>query len=75
MIGKELKIISQAEKKNKQIARKSIVAKKRINKGEKFTRFNLTCKRPGNGISPMNWYKVIGKKAKKKFKIDEIIKN
>lgn len=75
MIGKELKIISQAEKKNKQIARKSIVAKKRINKGEKFTRFNLTCKRPGNGISPMNWYKVIGKKAKKKFDIDEIIKN
>ena len=36
-----------------------------INKGEKFTRFNLTCKRPGNGISPMNWYKIIGKKAKK----------
>jgi|TARA_B100001989_G_C24529083_1_gene460486 N,N'-diacetyllegionaminate synthase len=75
MIGKELKIISQAEKKNKQIARKSIVAKMMINKGEKFTRFNLTCKRPGNGISPMNWYKIIGKKAKKKFDIDEIIKN
>ena len=59
----ELKIISQAEK-NKQIARKSIVAKE-DNKGEKFTRFNLTCKRPGNGISPMNWYKVIGEKKKK----------
>ncbi len=75
MIGKELKIISQAEKKNKQIARKSIVAKKMISKGEKFTKLNLTCKRPGTGISPMNWYKVIGKKAKKKFEIDEIIKN
>ena len=42
-------------------------------KGEFFTDENLTTKRPGTGISPMNWDKVIGVKAKKDFHIDEII--
>ena len=35
--------------------------------GEKFTGDNMTVKRPGTGISPMNWHKFIGKKAKKKL--------
>ena len=38
---------------------------KNILKGEKFSKENLTCKRPGNGISPMLWNKLIGKKSKK----------
>ena len=73
MVGRAIKTLSNSEKKNKKIARKSIVAKKKILIGEIFTKSNLTCKRPGHGISPMNWYKILGKKAKKNYNIDEII--
>ena len=45
-----------------------------IKRGEKFTNKNLGIKRPGNGISPMKLFKVIGKKAKKNFIQDELIK-
>ena len=73
-IGDGVKKISQSEKKNIKIARNSIVAAKKIKKGEKFTTKNLTVKRPGNGISPMNLFRVIGKFAKKSFFEDELIK-
>jgi N,N'-diacetyllegionaminate synthase len=73
-IGDGVKKISQSEKKNIKIARNSIVAAKKIQKGEKFTTKNLTVKRPGNGISPMNLFRVIGKSAKKIFFEDELIK-
>ena len=62
------------ERKNIKIARTSIVASKEIKRGEKFTSKNLTIKRPGNGISPMKLFKVIGKIAKKSFSEDELIK-
>lgn len=71
--GNGLKIPSEIEKKNIEIVRKSIVAKAEIKKGDFFTEKNLTVKRPGNGISPMMWDEIIGKSAKKDFKIDEII--
>ena len=64
---------SKSETKNRVVARKSIVAKKRILKGEKFTEDNLTTKRPGIGISPMLWNEVIGKNAKNTFEVDELI--
>lgn len=64
---------SKSEVKNKSIARKSIVAKKRILKGEKFNENNLTTKRPGTGISPMLWDEVIGQIASKTFEVDELI--
>ena len=48
--------------------------KKKIFKGDIFTEKNLTIKRPGNGISPMRWKKILGKKAKQNFAEDEIIK-
>ena len=73
ILGSNIKKPSLSEKKNKIPARKSIVAKNFINKGDKFTEHNLTSKRPGNGISPMNWYKVIGKKSKKNYKKDDLI--
>ena len=40
---------------------------------EKFSRENITCKRPGTGISPMEWNNIIGKRAKRDFKEDELI--
>lgn len=72
-LGQKEKYVSQSEKENIEIARKSIVAKCRIKKGEKYSENNLTVKRPGNGISPMLWYEVIGKKAKRDYKMDELI--
>lgn len=72
-IGDGIKQPSQAEKKNIAIARKSIVAACEIKKGEVFTENNLTAKRPGNGISPMQWNNVLGKVAKREFSEDEII--
>ena len=64
---------SASELKNRDIARKSIVAKMTIKKGEYLTEKNLTCKRPGNGISPMKWFDVIGTLAVRDFEKDEQI--
>ena len=63
----------KGEKINRKLSRKSIVAKMNIKKGEKFTLKNLTSKRPGDGISPLNWNKVLKKRAKKNFKANEKI--
>jgi len=72
-LGNGIKKPSKSELKNKDIARKSIVAKREIKKGEIFTEDNITVKRPGNGISPMRWYEVLGKVASRDYKEDEII--
>ena len=71
--GSGLKEVSKSEEKNKPIARKSIVASTDIKKGDIFTPENLTVKRPGSGISPMQWDEVIGKEAKRDFQEDELI--
>lgn len=72
-LGSEHKTISESERKNIEIARKSIVAACPIRKGEIFTEENLTVKRPGTGISPMQWLDVIGKTAVKDFEEEEMI--
>ena len=64
---------SPSETKNISIARKSIVAKKLIKKGELFSEENLTVKRPGMGISPMEWYTLIGKAASSDYGMDDLI--
>lgn len=61
------------ERKNMEIARKSIIANRDIRQGEVFTVENITTKRPGNGISPMRWKEVLGTKAIRDFKEDELI--
>lgn len=72
-LGSGHKTISASERKNIEIARKSIVAACPIKKGELFTEENLIVKRPGNGISPMRWSEVIGKTAAKDFEEEEMI--
>lgn len=72
-LGDGRKHVTKSEAKNKPIARKSILAKRDIKKGEAFTQENLTVKRPGDGISPMRWYDVLGKTAKRDFAEDEKI--
>jgi len=72
-LGDGKKKPSESEKKNIEIARKSIVASKFISKGEVFTVDNITVKRPGNGISPMKWFEIMGQTAKKNISEDEMI--
>ena len=72
-LGDGVKRITESEKRNLIIARKSIVAACDIKKGETFTEENLTTKRPGDGISPMRWMEVIGKVAKRDFEEEEKI--
>ena len=72
-MGSGIKEPSKSEKKNIEIARKSIVAAKNIQKGEILTEENLTAKRPGSGISPMRWSEVVGTKAIRDFEEDELI--
>lgn len=73
-LGTDKKVPTASEVKNLQVARKSIVSKSEIKKGELFTDENITAKRPGSGISPMSWEDVIGKVANKDYKVDEMIK-
>ena len=72
-LGSKDKIPSTSEFKNLPIARKSIVAKIDIKKGELFSDKNIIPKRPGDGISPMNWFSVIGQVARRDFVEDEQI--
>lgn len=74
-VGVENKIVTKSEGKNKIVARKSIIAKKSIKKGEIFTEENIITKRPGNGISPMEWYNILGKEAQENFEEDEVIRD
>ena len=72
-LGDGKKEPSKSEKRNLGIVRKSVVAKRDIKAGELFTEENLTTKRPGTGICPMQWNQIIGQRAKRKFNADELI--
>jgi len=73
-LGNKIKQITKSEKKNIHIIRKSIVASTLIKKNEKFSNLNITCKRPGTGISPLFYKKLIGKKSTKNFKKNDLIR-
>jgi N,N'-diacetyllegionaminate synthase len=62
-LGDGIKKVTESEKPNIDIVRKSITAKCQIKKGDVFTEDNLITKRPGGGISPMEWYNIVGKVA------------
>ncbi|MFH1395320.1 MAG: N-acetylneuraminate synthase [Candidatus Omnitrophota bacterium] len=72
-LGSSEKKVSPSEEKNMTAVRKSITAAGSIKKGEIFNGNNITAKRPGSGISPMQWDEVIGKTAKRDFEKDELI--
>lgn len=72
-LGDGAKRPSAVEAKNAAVARKSIVAKRRIKKGELFSDANLAAKRPATGISPMKWDSVVGKTAPRDFEKNERI--
>lgn len=72
-LGDGVKDVADAERANIEVARKSIVASRAIAAGEIFTEANITVKRPGNGISPLLWDKVLGLAAPRSFSPDELI--
>ena len=72
-MGDGIKRPSPSEAKNISISRKSLVAAKAIREGEVFCKNNLAVKRPGTGLSPMRWDEVLGCKAPRDFKTDELI--
>lgn len=72
-LGDGIKQPAESEIKNMNVARKSIIARKNIKAGEVFTEENLTVKRPGDGISPMRWFDIIGRIASRDFGEDELI--
>ncbi len=72
-LGDGKKIPAPSEMKNISVARKSIIAKKHILKGELLTEENIICKRPGSGISSIHWDDVIGKVASQDYEYDSFI--
>lgn len=73
-LGDSVKKPSPSESKNITIARKSIVARRPIKAGEIFTEENLAVKRPGNGLSPMMWFEVLGQVSQSDYELDEMIR-
>ena len=72
-LGDGIKRPSPSETKNIHIARKSLVSKGAIKKGEEYTENNIDVKRPGNGVSPMKWEQYIGKKANRDYLADDLL--
>ena len=72
-LGDGVKRPMPSELENLELARRSIVAKCSIREGEIFSELNLSTKRPGTGISPMEWDRLIGSEATRNFDEDELI--
>jgi N,N'-diacetyllegionaminate synthase len=72
-LGSEVKAPTTSEISNLNVARKSIFAGQHIDKGETLTSSNLVVKRPGDGISPMQWDRLIGQSAIREYLQDEKI--
>jgi len=73
-MGDGVKVPQSSEIPNLDVARKSIVAAQDISSGDIFTKNNLTVKRPGNGVNPMDYWSLLGLHSPRPYKIDEMIK-
>lgn len=72
-MGDGIKRPMKSELANLNAARKSLVASQRIRKGDLFSIENVTVKRPGSGISPMEWDSIIGTVSDKNYEEDDLI--
>ncbi|ULB45182.1 N-acetylneuraminate synthase [Limnospira fusiformis KN01] len=72
-LGDGIKRPTASEWKNRDVARKSLVASRSIKAGEVFTEENLTCKRPGTGVSPMQFWDYLGNRACTSYTIDDLV--
>ena len=73
MFGSNEKKCTESEFETRKLARRSIVANRDIKKGDVFTSENLSCKRPGTGLSPILYKKIIGQKSIRNIKFDDIL--
>lgn len=74
MLGNGIKIPQKSERVMARAVRKSIVSEQHIKKGERFTRKNLAIKRPGTGLPPRQWPRIIGKRAARDVPLDTLLK-
>ena len=72
-IGDGVKAPTAREYENIKIARKSLIARRAISKGEVFTEGNVTVKRPATGLSPMRYWEMLGRSAERNYDEDEIL--
>jgi N-acetylneuraminate synthase len=73
-LGSSIKLPTASELQNRIIARKSIVASRPIHKGELFSLENITCKRPGGGVDPIEYWNWLGQVALRDYAEDELVK-
>jgi len=69
----EVKECTESEERAKMYARRSVVSLKPIKAGEVFTSDNIGCKRPGTGISPKMFDKILGTTAAQDIKDDTLL--
>jgi N-acetylneuraminate synthase len=72
-LGSRLKAPADTELPNKPLARRSLVAARPIRRGEVLTAEAMTAKRPGDGLSPMEFWDLLGRPASRDFAVDEPI--
>ena len=70
-LGESRKMRTPSEEKNVPIARRSLVAARDIDKGEELTADSLSAKRPGDGVSPMRYWELLGTTARRSYAADE----
>ncbi len=70
-LGSAVKQAAPSELKNRAIARKSLVAGAEVRKGEVFTADNLDVKRPGDGLSPVRYWELLGTVADRDYGVDD----
>ena len=72
-LGSPDKQPTPSERKNRPIARKSLVARRPIQAGEQFTEENVAAKRPGDGLSPIHYWELLGKTAAQSYQVNDPI--
>lgn len=72
-LGNGQKVPAPSEVKNIPIARRSLVAERAVNIGDTWSEDALSCKRPGTGRSPFDYWAVLGTPANRSYKADELI--
>jgi N-acetylneuraminate synthase len=72
-MGTGFKVVAESESKNLDVARKSLVAARKISKGERFNQNNLTTKRPGSGVSATRYWQYLGMTSRRDYEEDELI--
>jgi N-acetylneuraminate synthase len=72
-LGDGRKIPAPEELPNRTVARRSLVATRRIGRGERFTEDNLGVKRPGDGVPPIEYWAYLGKIAQRDYAANEAL--